>query len=173
MTKNDFINAISPGQEIVLTHTIEAPRAAVWRAWTTPMEIARWWGPDGFTNSIKRMEAQEGGVWEFVMYGPDGMNYLNRIIYDEIVPPDFTHSGGPGHIVYTHSGLEAEGLDQFHVVVTFAGIDQQTTMLTMRMRFKSIEECEKQKEFGAIEGGKQTLDRLARFVEKKDIDHHK
>ena len=59
-------------REIVATRIYGAPRELVWRVWTDPKHIAQWWGPQGFTNTIREMDVRPGGAWRFTMHGPDG-----------------------------------------------------------------------------------------------------
>jgi uncharacterized protein YndB with AHSA1/START domain len=140
-------------REIVATRVVDAPRERVWEAWTDREQVARWWGPNGFTNTIHEMDVRPGGVWRFVMHGPDGTDYKNRIIYEEIVKPErlaYLHESGP----------------KFHATATF---DEEggKTKLTMRLLFDTAEERDRTvKVFGAIEGAKQTLERLNQHVTK-------
>ncbi len=67
------------------TKTIKFPVNLVWMVWSNPEFIAKWWGPQGFTNTIQSMDFKEGGEWKFTMHGPDGKNYPNRSIYKEII----------------------------------------------------------------------------------------
>jgi len=48
--------------------------------------LARWWGPEGFSNTFERFEFIAGGRWKFVMHGPDGNNYPNESFFEELVP---------------------------------------------------------------------------------------
>ena len=140
-------------REIVTTRVFDAPRELVFQAWTESEHVAQWWGPYGFTTTIHEMDVRPGGVWRFIMHGPDGVDYNNKIVYIEIVKPE--------RLVYSHvSG------PQFHATVTFE--DQGgKTKLTMRMLFETTEERERVvKVFGAIEGAKQTFARLAEFLTK-------
>lgn len=59
---------------------------AVFTAIQDPSRLARWWGPDGFTNSFELFEFMPGGRWQFVMHGPNGTNYPNQSEFAEIVP---------------------------------------------------------------------------------------
>lgn len=72
---------------LTLSRLINAPRALVWQAWTDPAHLPRWWGPQGFSNSVDEIDVRPGGVWRFVMTGPDGVGYKNRIVFHEVVPP--------------------------------------------------------------------------------------
>jgi hypothetical protein len=73
-------------RELCLTRTLDAPIELVWEVWTQPGHIAKWWGPNGFTNTISKMIVEPGGEWELVMHGPDGTDYKNKSIFKEIIP---------------------------------------------------------------------------------------
>jgi len=144
-------------REIVLTRVFNAPPSLVFQAWTDSIHIAQWWGPTGFRTTIYEMDVRPGGVWRFVMHGPDGRDYKNKIIFREIVKDE--------RLTYTHIG-EGENTNQFEVTVTFAP-EGQDTKLTLHMVFPTAAERERVvREYGAIEGGKQTLERLAHHLTK-------
>ncbi len=138
-------------REIVATRVLAAPRALVFSLWTDPRHIAQWWGPDGFTTTTHEMDVRPGGVWRFVMHGPDGVDYKNKLVYREVVAPE--------RLVYDHvSG------PPFHVTVTFAEQGGKTAV-TMRMIFESEAVRENViKQFGALDGLTQTLGRLGDHV---------
>ncbi len=58
-------------------------RRATWclPAVSDPKHLAQWWGPDGFTITTSSFDFRAGGVWRFVMHGPDGRDYQNRVTY--------------------------------------------------------------------------------------------
>lgn len=142
-------------REIVFTRLLDAPRELVFKVWTEPAHIAQWWGPNGFTNTVHEMEVKPGGVWRFMMHGPDGTDYPNCIFYHEVTPPS--------RLVYSHGGHSEPFEPEFHVVASF-DVEGDKTRLTMRLLFNSVEACNKVKEFGAVEGGQQTLERLAAYL---------
>ncbi len=63
---------------------IPAPAEQVFAAISDPERLARWWGPAGFTNTFDVCEFRAGGRWSFVMHGPDGVNYPNENLFEEI-----------------------------------------------------------------------------------------
>ena len=145
-------------REIVTTRVFNAPRELVWKAWTVQKHIEQWWGPLGFTTTTYNLEVKPGGVWRFVMHGPDGRDYQNKITYIEVVRPK--------RLVYKHGGEEGLEPVQFQTTVTFDEQGGKTT-LTMRGIFTSAAERDRVvKEYGAIEGGKQTLGRLSEYLAK-------
>ncbi|MGJ4789763.1 SRPBCC family protein [Leptospira koniambonensis] len=143
------------GKEIIGIKTFDAPRELVWDAWTDPKHVAIWWGPNGFTNTIHEMSVKPGGVWRFIMHGPDGVDYPNRIEFIEVVKPE--------KLVYDHG--DDSNPKQFHVTVLFEE-EGSKTKLTMRSRFPSEDDIKKVADY-ALEGLRQTLGRLENFLGKK------
>lgn len=142
-------------RELVFSRVFDAPRALVFKAWTQANHVAGWFGPDGFTTTTHEMDVRPGGVWRFTMHGPDGRDYPNHIVYLEVVPPE--------RLRYRHSS-GAEGDAGFEVTVDFVRRGAATE-LTMRMLFASAAERDRiAREFGAIEGAHQTLNRLAEHL---------
>jgi uncharacterized protein YndB with AHSA1/START domain len=142
-------------RSIVTTRVFDAPRALVFEAFTDPNHLVQWWGPNGFTTTVRAIDVRPGGVWQFVMHGPDGRDWENRITYHEVVKPE--------RLVYSH-GDDVEPV-QFHVTVTFEDQDGKTA-LTMRAVFPSAAERNRvAKDYGAIKGAKQTLARLAAHLQ--------
>lgn len=148
--------------EIVISRVLHAPRELVWEAWTNPKHVVNWWGPRGFTNTTIRHEFRVGGYWEHTMHGPDGTNYPNKARFLEIVPQErivFLLGGG--------SDLDADerrGVT-FRATWTFEVVAPDRTRLTGRMIFPSSEARDRAvRDYGAIEGGRQTLERAAEYV---------
>jgi len=73
-------------RELRISRTLNAPVELVWEVWTNPEHIKNWWGPNGFTNTILKMEVRVGGEWLLTMHGPDGTNYPNKHVFKEIIP---------------------------------------------------------------------------------------
>lgn len=143
-------------RQVVITRLLKAPRELVWNAWTNPKHVVNWWGPNGFTNTIHEMEVKPGGVWSFIMHGPDGTDYPNRIVFEEVVKPE--------RLTYSHGSDKDDDPHSFSVTVTFAAQGDQTE-LTMSSLFKTKEARDfVVKNFGAIEGGKQTINKLEEYL---------
>ena len=141
-------------REIVVTRVIEGPRPLVFEAYTDPRHLTHWWGPDGFTTTT-RFEFRPGGVWDFVMHGPDGTDYPNWIQWREIEPP--------GRLVYLHG----ERTDDPRAFVSTVTLVERggATEVTMRAVFQTkAQRDEVVERYHAIEGGRQTLGRLALYV---------
>jgi uncharacterized protein YndB with AHSA1/START domain len=72
-------------REISISRLLHAPIELVWEVWTRPEHIKNWWGPNGFTNTITKMEVKLNGEWNLVMHGPDGTDYKNKSVFKEII----------------------------------------------------------------------------------------
>lgn len=124
----------TPGEaadlEIVSTRVFDAPGERVFRAFSDPERLARWWGPNGFTSTFHEFDLRPGGAWRFVMHGPDGTAYENASDFIEIVSPE--------RIVFQH----LEPMHRFLMTITFAP-EVGKTRLTWRMRFESAAELDR------------------------------
>ena len=96
--------ALSAERELVITRIFDAPCRLVFKMWTEPEHLVRWWGPRGFATISGRMEVRPGGVWSRSMRAPDGSVIRKHGVYREIVMPErlvFTYvtddlAGNPG-----------------------------------------------------------------------------
>lgn len=142
---------------------LNAPRELVFEVWTNPDHIKHWWGPDGFSLTTNSMDIKVNGEWKFIMHGPDGTDYNNKVRYTELLKPE--------HICYFHvNDDEAENIS-FEVMVEFKEKDGKTE-LTMTMTFPDEEELDiVENEFKAIEGLEQTINRLQTYTQKISTNH--
>lgn len=146
-------------REMVITRVIAAPREMVFDAFVDTKNITHWWGPHGFTTTTTKSDQRPGGEWLFTMHGPDGTNYPNKVVYEEIVRPD--------RLIYLHGEPGGGNFKGFYVTATFDERPAGKTLVTLRMLFHSVGELAKMKEFRASEGGNQTLERLEAYLTKK------
>ncbi|HEX3506333.1 MAG TPA: SRPBCC family protein [Xanthobacteraceae bacterium] len=142
-------------RSIIGMRVYDAPRDLVFAAFTDPKHLAQWFGPNGFTTTTSAFDFRPGGVWRFVMHGPDGRDYENRVTFDEIVRPE--------RIVYHHGGGDVEPV-LFKTTITLDDLGGKTR-LTWRGDFPTAAERDRViKEHGAAEGLVQNLARLADFI---------
>jgi uncharacterized protein YndB with AHSA1/START domain len=141
------------GNILIHTRILDAPRDLVWEVWTTPEHIKEWWGPDGFSLTIKSMNVEPGKIWDSVMHGW-GQDFDNRIEYVEVKKPSL--------LSYKHFGKSEDY--NFIVSILFTEVEGKT-LLTMKSIFKSKEIIEElNRRVNAIEGGKQNLNRLENYL---------
>lgn len=156
MTTTDT-QADTTDREILLSRDFDAPRELVFQAYTDPAHTGNWWGPDGFTNTVHEMDVRPGGMWRFIMHGPDGTDYSNRITYEEVVAPE--------RLVYLHGEDVDDDPGAFHVSIRFEDLGGRTRV-TQRMVFRSKAQRDGVISFGAVELGKQTMAKLDAYLDR-------
>jgi uncharacterized protein YndB with AHSA1/START domain len=139
-------------REFVHSRVIDAPRERVFRAFSEPAHLARWWGPEGFTSTFELFEPKPGGTWRFVLHGPDGSNYPNHNVLSEYLPP---RRVVVEHVSYDH---------HFLLTISFDELGTRT-LVGWRQVFDTAEQRE---ELAAIvpRANEQNLDRLAAEVKR-------
>ena len=141
-------------REIRISRLLHAPIDLVWEVWTTPEHIKNWWGPNGFTNTISKMDIKPGGEWALVMHGPDGTNYKNLSVFKEIIK----HK----KIVYEHVSIP-----KFIATIDFESRGD-TTFLNWHMLFETRKQfIQVVKTFKADEGLKQNVEKLDHYLQTR------
>jgi uncharacterized protein YndB with AHSA1/START domain len=140
------IYTTTPDCEIVNVRDVHADRNTVFRAWTDPEYLIKWWGPSGFTNTFHEFDLRPGGKWRFTMHGPDKGNYPNECEFIKIILPE--------QIAWTRHSKPL-----FQILVNFDEISKDVTRITFKMLFSLAEECKKIRAF-APEKNEENLDRL-------------
>ena len=152
MEKQKNANLDTSDRELTITRLLNAPRPLVWEVFTNPEHIKNWWGPDGFTNTIFTMDVKVGGIWDFIMHGPDGTDYKNKSQYVEIKKPEllvFDHISGP----------------KFRATITLEAQGNKT-FITWSMLFDTAEQFQQVvKQFKADEGLKQNIIKLDDYLQ--------
>jgi uncharacterized protein YndB with AHSA1/START domain len=146
-------------RSIIGIREFDAPRALVFEAFTDPKHLAQWWGPNGFSTTTSGFDMRPGGVWRFVMHGPDGRDYQNRITFEVVQPPE--------RLVYRHGGGEDAEPVQFRQTIVFEDLGGRTR-ITWRGEFESAAARDRIiKDHGADKGLEQTMARLADYIAKQ------
>ncbi|AKJ27159.1 SRPBCC family protein [Caldimonas brevitalea] len=139
-------------REFVHSRLIDAPQERVFQTFAEPAHLARWWGPNGFSNTFEVFEFRPGGTWRFVMHGPDGTDYPNESVFREVVAPE--------RVVFEHL---SEG---HHFVMTIEFIAQgDQTLVGWRQVFDTAEHRDRIAKF-VLEANEQNLSRLAAEVRR-------
>jgi uncharacterized protein YndB with AHSA1/START domain len=114
-----------------------------------PNRIAKWWGPDGFTNTIHKYEFVPGGSWLLTMHGPDGANYPTESRFVRIVQDQL---------------FEIEHLNGHHFVLTLELVPhEEGTQVMWRQTFDTAEHYKQLADFVAV-ANEQNLSKLAAEV---------
>jgi uncharacterized protein YndB with AHSA1/START domain len=137
---------VAPDCKIVSSRVVNAPIETVFRAWTEPPHLEKWWGPAGFTNTFKEFDLRPGGKWSFIMHGPDKGNYPNECVFIKIEKP----------VLLAWYRLSKP---LFRVVASFEEVASDRTKIIFKMLFESAEECNKLKKF-VPEKNEENFDKL-------------
>jgi uncharacterized protein YndB with AHSA1/START domain len=143
-------------KELRLSRTFDAPRAVVFQAWTDPQQVARWWGPAGWSNPVCEIDARPGGRIHIVMRGPEPWG-------DSPMDGQFRELVAPERLVFTTTAIpDVNGNPQLETLntVTFAEHDGKTTISVHIVVLRSTPEAAPALA-GMEEGWKQQLERLA------------
>lgn len=137
-------------RKIVITRVFDAPRDLVFDAWTKEEHLSKWWGPQGFASTFQKFEMKPGGTWQFIMHGPDGVDYPNTNIIVEVVKPV--------RIVFKHDVFPL-----FLATTIFENLDGKTKLTYSTVFEENASVFDKVKTY-AVPGAKQTMDRLEKHL---------
>ena len=139
---------------VTLTRVFDAPRALVWKAWTDPKMMAKWFGPRGFTAPVCELDVRVGGSLRIVMRGPDGSEYPMKGEFREVGPPE--------RLVFTNIATDQDGkhLLEGTTTVIFSESDGKTT-LTLQTQAVGLVAIAPQMLAGMEAGWNQSIDKLA------------
>ena len=153
MAASTSAGARSSERELVITRVFDAPRPLVFKAWTEPERLVRWWGPEGFTLPSCEMDLRPGGAFRFLMRSPEGNDHRLQGVYREIAEPE--------RLVFTSAWVDADGKPGHEtlVTVTFAEHGAKTTLTLHQAVFESVESRD-----GHEAGWTECLDRLAALL---------
>jgi uncharacterized protein YndB with AHSA1/START domain len=117
--------------ELVISRAFDAPRDLVFKAWTEPARLARWWGPRGFKIPSCKMDVREGGAWRVCMRSPEGTDHWVRGVFREVVAPE--------RLAFTWAWEDDEGKPKHETVVRvdFTERDGKTRLVMRQGSFES------------------------------------
>ena len=134
---------------------LDAQVELVWEVWTKPEHIKHWWGHNGFTNTIEKMQVEAGGEWIFIMHGPDGKNYPNKTIFREVVK---------------HRKIVHEHFDPNFIAIIEFESQGDKTLLNWYKLYETKELFERvEKHHKSNEGFKQTVEKLEKYLSEKNV----
>ncbi|MEO6060883.1 MAG: SRPBCC domain-containing protein [Thermoflexales bacterium] len=140
---------------LTLTRAFNAPRAVVFKAWTEPERLAKWWGPKGFDFVVASMDLRPGGVFHYCMRAPAGLEMWGKLVYREVVAPErlvFVNSFSDKDGGLTRHPLSATWPLEIHSTLTLTEQDGKT-LLTLSGGPVNATEVERQ----TYEAGRSSL----------------
>jgi uncharacterized protein YndB with AHSA1/START domain len=142
--------------EFVVERVFNAPRAVVFDAFSKCEHLTRWWGVQGWTLPVCKLDFRPGGTWLYCMRGPQGEESWGKSVYHEIVQPE--------RIVYTDyfsdkDGNQNEKAPSPLVTLTFVDLGGKTKLVN-RAQYGSAKDLETVLNMGMEDGIGETFDRL-------------
>ena len=134
--------------EIYSSRELNSPLELTYQAFANPVYLQKWWGPEGFTNTIHEFDLSVGGKWLLTMHGPDKGHYENSSVFVKVVPNKL--------VAWTRTSQPF-----FDMEVAFEQLGPVKSKISFRMIFKTVEECEKMKKF-VVPKNEENFDRLER-----------
>lgn len=149
--------AAAEDKTLVITRTLNAPRALVWKMFADPYHLAQWWGPKGFTNRVEKLDFRTGGSWLHVMIGPDGKEYPTDNVILEVSEPE--------RIVYRNAPADPKIFGDnpppgFTKTVTLTELEGGRTELKLVCTFDTVEHREAVIRRGFVLGTNESFDKL-------------
>jgi uncharacterized protein YndB with AHSA1/START domain len=152
---------LTPGPfDLVLTRVIDVPRRLVWKAWTEPEHLKKWWSPAPVRTTECEMDLRPGGVFRTLMVGPDGTKYPTSGIFLEVVEQE--------RIAFTdalEAGFRPAQNPFFSAIITLEE-HEGGTRYTARALHKNQEDRDKHEEMGFHQGWGKALEQLVAVAQQ-------
>ena len=154
------MSAETAAREITLRRVFDAPREEVWRAWTEPERLTRWWGKRGWTAPLQTitMDVRPGGVFRLTnVRDDDGREMQQEGFYREVVEPERL-------VVVEGSEAGCPEAEQTVTVVTFTDLGEGRTEVVLQTTVHTSGEVLEQMTGGLA----SALERLAGELARKE-----
>jgi len=160
---------INPKLDLVLERTVDIAPEIVWKAWTTPEHLLKWFTPAPWKTVDCEIDLSPGGIFRTVMRSPEGEDFPGSGCFLEIVPNRklvWTNALGPG---FRPAGLDfAHPCDSFFftavIILEPLGSGTRYTALVMH---RDEEGCNKHRELGFEQGWSKALDQLVAHMKEE------
>ena len=152
----DTTNIYSDGPDLVFERTFDAPREAVWKAFTDPELVPRWWGRHGTTTIVAEMDVRPGGKWRYISRADDREEVVFYGEYLEVDPP----RGYKWTFMFDVEGVGPMGGPETFILDEVDG----KTKVTSIGHMGTVEVLEGALSTGMVAGGLETWDRLATLL---------
>lgn len=142
-------------KELKMSRVFDASPSRIFKIFTDPTSIPKWWGPAYLTTRVDVMDVRPGGKWRFIQSTPDGKEFAFNGKYIEIVPnvrtvSTFEFEAMPGHVVIE--------------TVTFEEFNGKTKVTTLSL-FQTQEDMEGMIQSGMESGASESWDRLESLLQ--------
>jgi uncharacterized protein YndB with AHSA1/START domain len=157
-------------EELFITRIFDAPGELLWKAWTEPESVKRWWGPKNFTSPFAKIDLRVGGTYLYCMRSPEGQDFWSTGVYREIIEPKLivctdSFSDEEGNLVpASYYGMNGDWPLELLVRVKFEALDGMTRLT---LQHTGIPEGENRELTKA--GWNESLDKLEDYLDKGEF----
>jgi uncharacterized protein YndB with AHSA1/START domain len=155
-----------PATDLLLERVVDVPRERIWRAWTDPEHLVKWWCPLPWSTVACEIDLRPGGVFSTTMRSPDGEDYPNAGCYLEVVPNQrlvWTDALLPGFRPSARGVLTESGGFYMTGVLTLESVGTQTRYSAMALHADTAGR-DKHAEMGFQEGWGTVLTQLVAYL---------
>jgi len=158
-------------KELIIIRMFDAPSELVFKSWTEPQQVKRWWGPRGYSVPYCTIDLRLDGVFHYCMRSPEGTDFWGKSIYREIDSPErlvFTDSFSDesGNIVSpAQYGLGEDWPMETLVTLTFEEHEGKTKLTLRSLLGPAVSDANIE---GAVQGWNESFDKLAELLENPD-----
>jgi uncharacterized protein YndB with AHSA1/START domain len=157
-------------KDLTITRAFDVPRELIWKAWTEPERVKRWWGPKGFTSPVIKIDLRVGGEYLSCMRSPEGQDFWGKGIFREIAQPErlvmtdsFADKEG-NTVPASYYGMSGDWPLEMLVTVMF---EEQEGKTKLTLKHSGIEAISATDRDNMEQGWSQSFDKLAEYQEKE------
>ncbi len=158
--------------EATITRVFDAPRELVWKSWTEPERVQRWWGPKDFTSPFCSIDLRVGGKYLISMRSPDGKEFWSTGVYREIIPLERivntdSFADEKGNVVpATYYGMSSSFPLEMQATTTF---EEQEGKTRLTLKYSGTEGLSAEDRDNMIQGWNESFDKLAQNLNKSRL----
>jgi uncharacterized protein YndB with AHSA1/START domain len=139
VTSGSAVVTLPTDTQILITRDFDAPPHLVYKAWTTPELIKRWWSGDRGQMTIAEVDLRVGGTWRYVMTAHGGFEVAFHGEYREIVPDqrivntEVYEAMPDGEALSTTTFIEVDGRTRLELLMELATQEERDMVIKSGM----------------------------------------
>jgi uncharacterized protein YndB with AHSA1/START domain len=156
-------------EALIITRIFDAPPELVWKAWTEPERLRRWWGPKGFTSPVCKIDLRMGGEYFNCMRSPEGQDFWSKGVFRDIVAParlvmtdSFADKEG-NTVPASYYGMSGDWPLEMLITVTFEAYEGKTKLTLKHSGIAGISATDRS---NMQQGWSESFDKLAEDLAK-------
>ncbi len=166
MLKNFNIN---PKLDLVLERTVDVPRELVWKAWTTPEHLKKWFCPKPWQTTKCTIDLRVGGLFHTTMQGPEGDTHGGNGCYLEIIENERLTWTSALEADFRPNAIANDCINDHFTATVLLENHKGGTKYTVIARHTTEETCKAHNERGFEAGWGTALEQMVELIKNKAI----